>query len=346
MRLPSLVILFIVLLLALPHPAAAQAAPVGSGALCGFNVAWIQGKYMTGMGAAFDPADWQRVCARARAAEARVIRVWLLHGMPASGVRWHPADPRVPVGVEPGFLRNVEAIAAAARAHGLSIYWTLMDGAVPIRGLQWTQLEKDRAWNIYNDRYGIGELWRQNVLGPVLDAVHRQRDVTWAIDLLNEVEGPVERGLFRDWWLGARRFLARSASLARVRAPGIRVTASAGWGTAPYDILLGLFDGLGLDFLDLHAYDDGGSIPLGGLLAAHARARGVPIVLGEFGQKSERVDPALQAQVLSGFLQDADRLGFAAAFAWRLEDESPWFSFWDGTTPRPALAWFTWYATR
>ena len=60
------------------------------------------------------------------------------------------------------------------------------------------------------------------------------------------------------------------------------------------------------EVLDIHAYDDTGSIPFGDLLRNHARSQGVPIVLGEFGQKTEKVDPVLQAKVVSGFLSQID----------------------------------------
>ena len=63
-------------------------------------------------------------------------------------------------------------------------------------------------------------------------------------------------------------------------------------------------------------------------------------MVGEFGQKRKQVDPALQARVTAGVLAQAQRLGFSAVFAWRLEDEQAHdrrFSFYDGARPRPAL---------
>jgi hypothetical protein len=260
-------------------------------------------------------------------------------------VIWDQGDPHRPAGVDPALVQNIPTVAALARASGVQVYWTLMDGAVPLHGLVMSQLDKDRSWNVYNGDWGMGDAWRRNVLGPVLDAIAKDRDAVYAIDILNEIEGPVASDLFRGRWLGARRFMADTAAFVHARVPGLRVTSSAGWQDAPWDILLGYFDGVGLDFLDVHAYDDKGKIPLGDMLASHARSKGVPIVLGEFGQASKAKDPALQSKVVSAFLADAKRLGFEAALAWRLEDEDPRFSFFDGATPRPAVAAFAWSAS-
>jgi hypothetical protein len=198
-----------------------------------------------------------------------------------------------------------------------------------------------RLYNIYNDKYGYGDAFRANVLGPILDAIRSRPDAVWAIDLVNEVEGSVAVWFWSDGWPGARRYLRTTALFTKAAAPGIPVTASAGWGDAAKDILSGKFDDLGLDFYDVHQYTNSPGISKGHDLAGHARAHGMPIVVGEFGQKKKGVDPQLQARIARGVLDDALRLGFAGALSWRLEDRQPdgvRFSSYDGNTPRPIVS--------
>ena len=133
--------------------------------------------------------------------------------------------------------------------------------------------------------------------------------------------GAVRVWFWSDGWKGARRWMRRTVSFVHRRAPGLRVTVSSGHHTWARDVLRGRFDGVGLDFLDVHVYTNGTRIPHGAALARHARRRGIPIVVGEFGQKKEGVDTDLQARVTRGILSDAKRLGFRAVFAWRLEDQ-------------------------
>jgi hypothetical protein len=190
----------------------------------------------------------------------------------------------------------------------------------------------------------------------VLEVLARDADVAWGLDLINEIQGAVRRarldgerlpGVWPDGWDGARRYLATTAAFVHAQAPGLKVTASAGHASAPYDLLLGRFDVLGLDFYDLHVYT-GGRIPWARQLVAHARARGLPIVLGEFGPKKGLVSSLLrrlgptayaryQARVTRKFLARAQDDGFAAAFPWRLEDSDHAFTLYDGDEPRPAL---------
>src|SRR6266576_1443033 len=68
------------------------------------------------------------------------------------------------------------------------------------------------------------------------------------------------------------------------------VTTSAGGSFAAFEIAV---SGLGLDFYDLHAYADGGLYP--GLTApCNSNPPRVPIILGEYGQKSHIFSDDLQ----------------------------------------------------
>jgi hypothetical protein len=303
----------------------------------GFNQGWTIDHWGRDLTTDFDPAAWRRVLEQTRAAGGRVLRVWLCEGVAKEGVVW---DGTRALTVDPAFLVNVQTLIDLARQTGVELYWTLFDGNWPD---SWPQggLEAWRHYNILQDKYGEGALFRQNVLAPLLDVIAPAADVTWGLDLMNEVQGSVKTWKWSDGWSGARRWIAAWAAFVHTRAPGLRVTASSGWADSADDLIDGRFAGLGLDFWDLHVYADSGRIPRGWTLALHAAAEGVPLVLGEYGQKSTKVDPTLQARVTGRFLRDARRYGLAAALAWRVEDfqsNGLQFTFFerDGR-PRPAV---------
>ncbi|MCA8920234.1 MAG: hypothetical protein KDD82_00415, partial [Planctomycetes bacterium] len=327
MRLPVFSLLF--LLLAWGPLADAQELTVG------YNQAWIDGSYGHDLTDRFDRGAWERILRRTRVGGGSVVRVWILEGLAKEGVVW---DGHRPEGVEPALLANLRTLAGLAEAEGVRIYWTLLDGNWPDH---WPKgIEFERWFNVLNDAYGHGARFRARVLGPILGVLRERPQVNYALDLMNEVQGGVRGHVWPDDWTGARRFVAAMSGFVHAQAPGLKVTASGGHHTAAWDLLRGRFDGLGLDFYDVHAYSDRGKIPFGRFVARHARCKGLPIVLGEFGQKRAELDPALQARVVRGMLADAKRLGFSAAFAWRLEDAQAHdlrFSFYDGDRPRPAL---------
>jgi len=301
----------------------------------GYNQAWIEGSYGHDLTDRFDPGAWERILRRTRLGGGSVVRIWLLEGKAKEGVIW---DGHRPMGVEPALLSNLRALIARAEAERVQIYWALLDGNWPEH---WAKgIDSERQFNVFNDRYGYGTEFRERVLAPILRVLSERPQVNYAFDMLNEVQGGVSAGFWPEGWRGAKRFMAATSAFVHAHAPALKVTASSGHHSAAWDLLCGRFDGVGLDFYDVHAYSDTGKIRYGRFLARHARRRGLPIVLGEFGQKSKSRDPALQAQVVRKALANARRLGFAAALAWRLEDEQAHdlrFSFYDGDRARPAL---------
>lgn len=326
--------LLLALLLCLAWSPLAQ----GQGRTLGYNQGWIDGSWGRDLTDRFEVSAWERILRRTKQGGGSAVRIWLLEGKSKEGVIW---DGHRPVGVEPSLLANLRVLIALAEAEGVQIYWTLLDG-----NWHWDTgsgaqgVEFERQFNVFNDRYGHGALFRQRVLGPILQVLNERPGVNYALDLVNEVQGAVREGFWPDRWSGARRFLETTTSFVHGRAPTLKVTASSGHHSASWDLLCGRFDGLGFDFYDVHVYSDSGRIKQGWFLARHARRQGLPIVLGEFGQKSKQSDPALQARVVRRALAHAKRLGFAGVFAWRLEDRQAHdlrFSFYDGDQPRPAL---------
>lgn len=303
----------------------------------GFNQGWVIGKWGRDLSQDFDATEWRRLLQRTRASGGSALRVWLCEGLAKEGVVW---DGTRPLGLDPAFEHNVQRLIDLARVERVKLYWTIFDGNWPD---SWPRdgVEAWRHYNVLSNKYGEGDLFRARILGPLVDLMEMSPDVTWGLDLMNEVQGSVRSWMWSDGWKGARRWIADWTAFVHDRAPGVRVTVSSGHHTSASDILAGRFDGLGLDFYDLHVYDDAGRIPRAWALATYARARGRPLVLGEFGQKSTKVDPALQARVTRRFLVEAARLGFKAAFAWRLEDRQSngrHFTFWEESgAPREAV---------
>jgi hypothetical protein len=312
-------------------------APTVQALEVGYNQGWIIDQWGRDLTRGFDAAQWQRVIARTKASGGSVLRVWLCEGAAKEGVVWDGARPLT---VDPAFLSNIQTVIDLARASGVKLYWTLFDGNWA-DGWPRGSIDHFRHYNILANKYGAGDEFKRNVLAPILDVIGPAADVTWAVDLMNEVQGSVRSWMWSDGWAGCRRWTRDWTAFAHRRVPGLRVTVSSGHHTAVDDIIEGRLDGLGLDFYDVHVYSDAGRVPSGWRLAAHAAARGRQVVLGEFGQKTTTVDAGLQAQVTERFLADARRLGFAAALAWRIEDwqsNGLHFTFWerDGR-PRPAV---------
>jgi hypothetical protein len=304
----------------------------------GFNQAWLEGKWAQDLAGEFPEKDWRRVLVRTREAGGTAMRVWLCEDRTYEGVIW---DGHRPAGVQPRFLENVRKLGALAAEERVQLYWTLSDG-----NWFWDKsgVEYDRVWNVLNDKYGYGSEFRKNVLGPILDAINQRPATVYAFDCMNEIEGSVKAWFWPDKWDGARRYVKATAAFVKARAPGIKVTSSAGHGEAAADILAGRFDDLGLDFYDLHVYTDQMTVPEGGPVVLHAKRRGLTAVLGEFGQKRSNVDDAFQAKHVTAMLGEAKRLGFTAAFAWQLEDADRKFEFYDGDRARPAIEAFRKFA--
>jgi len=302
----------------------------------GYNQAWIDGSYGHDLTDRFDADAWERILRRTREGGGSALRVWILEGRDKEGVVW---DGHRPVGVQPELLANLRALIGLAERHRVQLYWTLLSANWPAHWPKGT-IASERQHNVFNDKYGHGALFRERVLGPILQVLTEKPQVNYGLDLMNEVQGSVRAHFWPDGWAGARAFLRAMTAYVHAHAPGLKVTASSGHHTAAWDLLRGRFDGLGLDFYDVHVYEDAGRIPWGRLLAWHARRRGLPIVVGEFGQQDAADDPALQARVTRSLLRRARQLGFSAAFAWRLEDRQAHdlrFSFYEGDRARPAL---------
>lgn len=296
---------------------AALLAPAARAFEVGYNVAWIEEAYGSDFTSRWDEAAVDRALARTRAFGGGVARLWLFEGQQKDGVVFQGTRAS---GLAPQFLERIQRTCELARRRGVKIYWTGMNGNWPwARTGNWANIH----YNICNDKYGEAQSFRARALGPVLDVLARNADTVYAFDVMNEVEGSVSQWFWPDGWTGARRWIRDEVAFVRAHLPGVAVTASAGWGTAAKDLVAGRFSGLGLDFYDIHVYDDAGRIPEATGLALLQWRTATPILLGEFGQKTARVDDAIQRRATAAFLENARAARFLGALGWRLDDERP-----------------------
>jgi len=92
------------------------------GFLFGFNQAWMQDHYGSQWTTAWDEAEVRRVLALTRAANGRVLRMWLFEGLGNEGVRWDGTTVRTkPVGIDPVKLQNPERFLELAAAEGVAV---------------------------------------------------------------------------------------------------------------------------------------------------------------------------------------------------------------------------------
>lgn len=342
-------LLVLLLALALVPPAAAQfgltahtrasgnastlpRAPAATPFVLGFNQGWLRTHYSSQWTSRWDEAEADRMLEATRRFGGGVLRMWLFCGIEAEGILWDGGEDRTwnpprrrhrPSGVAPEKLAHLGRFLELAAARGVRVYLTLLSGNM--------HLQEDKPnfrhrheewWNILNDRYGAGRGFRERVLAPVLEVVARHREAVFAIDLMNEGNALARAHWFSGGWPGMTRFVRRWRAFIRARVD-VPVGVSYGHHTATADFLAGRVPADAVDFHDIHLYNDRGSIPRERAVAARIRALGQPVYLGEFGQKREGVDDGFQASVTRAFVENARRVGFAGALAWRLSDVRP-----------------------
>ncbi|MBX7082473.1 MAG: hypothetical protein K1X88_24930 [Nannocystaceae bacterium] len=303
--------------------------------LIGYNEAWFGAAFGTDLTTDFDPAYVESLFDGIVADGGHLVRVWL---MPVpQGVTLAETVPQSQ-GVSDALLDNLDEVLHQARRRGLWVYLTLLD-ANTITNLG-GELQPLHDWGVrvLTGTQGEREAFIVHVLTPVLDVVDAHQDNVFGFDIVNEIEAAIQRGVYADPVAGPREFIAAMATAVHDHSPWLRVTSTAGWGGAQYDITNGLFSGLGLDFYDLHVYSDDGVFAGATAMCQRVAQDGVPIYLGEFGQSTEMLDDQLQFDATASFLNNAKALCFSGAFAWRYDSAENWWSFVrpDGSR-RPAV---------
>lgn len=290
-----------------------QAQPLTRSFDIGYNEDWFGNDYLFSMIKTFDINYVNKVFGDIKAAGGDIVRIYLFQVR--QGLILNQYAPQT-AGIEPVMMANIESVMNSARAHGLKVYWTLMDANAMPPAPQ-SEL-RDYYYNMLHNKFGEQDAFNNNVLTPLLNLLSPYRDNIYGIDLANEVNAAIKHGYwgFFDQFSGPRRWMKSTRDFIKSRAPWVRVTVTA---MGPADIVSGLFDDIGLDFYDVHIYNDKGEIPYDYQICNLVQKKGIPIIVGEFGQLSKNVDDALQASVTKNLLNNALGKCFSGAIAWRFD---------------------------
>jgi hypothetical protein len=283
----------------------------------GYNQPWFEGNYGADLTTKFHPDFIRQTYQSIHSAGGSVTRIFLFTGL--QGIRY-PGG--VPQGVSPDFLRNLETVLEIARESGLKVYVTPLvpDEANKVQG-DWRQFFVNVLLNP-----AMTDLYNEKVLAPVLDVLDRNRDVVFGMDLANEIDSVLNKGFMSQDQ--ARLWIWKSAAFVKGHSPWLRKTISVGWGGAQYLLIQGILSRLGLDFYDLHVYDDNGAYPGATDLCRRVKSEHMEIVLGEFGQKSSQVNDMTQYAATGHFLSTAYSMCFSGALAWDFSDPGqPWLAY-------------------
>jgi hypothetical protein len=282
--------------------------------LKGFNQAWLENNYGTQwLDQTYDKESAKKLIQTARQAHAGILRMWLYEG--ASLQQFNLLPSGAPESIKTEVLANLRNFLSLCRTAHLKVNLTFLDGnAFKQSDAYATALPYWRSI-FEGDQPRLSAFYRV-AIAPVYRLIKEEySDVITQVDLVNEVNALQSDQAFPHLsHLGLLNFLCRLKS----KSP-VPTTASLGWDDGARRLLRGYFLGSCLDFFDIHVYNDEGKIPACPEFQILAFL-GVKFQLGEFGQKSTRIDPKLQAKITGEFLTNARRCGFQSALAWRLNE--------------------------
>jgi len=305
----------------------------------GYDEAWFKDNYLDWLAdnpsfnqpSQFDSVFVEKMFTGMVNGNAKIVRIWVFPGL--QGIQLNAQQQTV--GLTSEFSRNLPMVLSLAKSKGLKVQLVALNG-VDMQRAVGTPLQayfRNLLLNISGER----DRFKTNVLLSLFKLLNPYQDVIYGLDLINEIEAPLNSGYFSTW-LGAREFIQDMTAFVKSNS-SLRVTSSAGFGFAAFEIAAGLFSGVGLDFYDLHAYADWGLYPLI-LVCNRVSADGVFIILGEYGQTSQTTDDNLQFWTTANFLFAAKAACFSAGLAWMYQTTTigPWFTYLksDLITFRPA----------
>jgi hypothetical protein len=261
----------------------------------------------------------------------RIVRIWVFTAL--QGIVLDRSKTPQIQGLTADLIGNLQTVFDKARQSAadhkgiLKVYVTALNGgdmqvsATNISGLR-PYFQKLLTDTLERDAF------KTKALLPLLNLLNANSDVIYAFDLINEIEAPLNSG-YSSWtsWTAARAWIKSMTDYVKPNASWLPVTSSAGWGSAVQEITLGLFSGLNLDFYDLHVYSDSGTYSGQTALCNKVSADKVPIILGEYGQKSHTYSDSIQSTATAGFINGAKSHCFSAALAWKYETNETWWEY-------------------
>ena len=318
----------------------------GSGSFgVGYNEAWFGDRYSFDLtSAGFDQNYVYTMFDGMAKGGATIVRIWPFAGL--QGIQLNQSAPQTQ-GLRPDVMANLNTVLWFAQYRRLKVYVTLLIGGDMQNA---SGPRRDYYYNLLANKYGEGDAFKWNVLYPFLNLLNYWHtyypDAIYALDLINEIEAALNSNYFPDYWIGARSWIQNMTAFVKSISPWLAVTSTAGFDYAVPEITYGLFSGVGLDFYDLHAYADAGQYPGQTALCRKVSADNVPIILGEYGQKSQTYNDNLQYSATANFIYGAKTHCFSAALAWKYETSQTWLTYrkTDGSF-RPAYYLIQYYGT-
>jgi hypothetical protein len=320
----------------------ASAGSLPTGFTVGYNEAWIENNYgnwlasnpLFGESSAFNsnpPNSLVNVFSGMVAGNAKIVRIFLFPAL--QGIALAGCPQGAPQCLTGEFLGNLTALFNGVRIFNLSnppikLYITALNAndANVATSTNYPALHTYYQ-NLFSNSAAI-HAYETTVLGPILGLMSQYKDVIYGFDLIDEIEAAINAGYFSDYWIGARAWIQNMTRYVTSQASWLPVTSTAGWGYAVQEVTFGLFSGLGLNFYDVHVYSDSGQYSGQTALCSKTKSDNLPIVLGEFGQKSTTLSDAIQNTATTYFLYGAKLSCFSSALAWKYEATSqPWFSY-------------------
>jgi hypothetical protein len=251
---------------------------------------------------------------------AKIVRIWVFPQL--QGIVLGPSRPRTQR-LTSDFARNLNIVFTKAEKHGLKVYVTVLNGNDMTAAVGHPRLQAYYT-NLLLNKYGEREAFKARIFGPLLNIMNNfnmhHPNVIFGLDLMNEIEAPIRSNYFPQFWQDARHWIENMTAFVKSKSPWLPVTSSAGWDYSVLEITLGLFSGLGLDFYDLHVYADSGKFSGLTALCDKIATDRVPIILGEYGQKSQTYDDVAQLTSTATFLYEAKSHCFSGALAWKYEE--------------------------
>jgi hypothetical protein len=279
--------------------------------LHGANLAWLDGCYPNGFGICPEHPDWGcgynsehlgAYFADMKKMNVGVVRLFVFESL--QGLVF--GQDGLVSGLDPTFSRNFDDILRIAERTGLSLYLCL--GNDCLKTCQRMSL-RDIASNP-----DARNAYLTNAVVPLVRRC-KGKSCVFAIDIVNEPEQEIA-GPSGNWtengvsWEVMRTFLRASAEAIHHADPSRLVSCGSGFHEWE-NVACGRFSDLGFDFYDIHIYSDDGEVPPVSVFHVDK-----PVIIGEYGQRLEPIDYAMQEKIVRSLLRNALMRGYSGTFVW------------------------------
>lgn len=230
----------------------------------------------------------------------RMLRIWVFEDY--EGLKFNAGG--YVTNVDPQMFINIDDFIERAKSENFYIYWCMTD----YLAYDW----RPQAWkylNIITNKIARG-YYITNALMPFV-LRYKEHPTFFAIDIMNEPEFVIA-GDTGNWttngttWDVMRSFIADCVSAIKSIDPNILVSCGSVWHNEE-NVKAGRFSGLGLDFYDIHIYNNTGNLPDLDSLNVDR-----PVLIGECGQShSSGWNDTIQDNVIKNIIQNAHNYDYA-----------------------------------